>query len=185
VTRLHQPGLAMLTPGQGGAPHLLRLGGESWRCAIGRGGVSSDKREGDGATPAGRLPLRRVLYRADRVAAPACRVPLAPLAPADGWCDDPGDAAYNRLVTLPHPARHEALWRAEAAYDIVGVLGWNDGTGPDGRAAAIARGRGSAIFLHLARPDFTPTQGCVALLERDLRAALAAGLLAIEVRTAT
>jgi L,D-peptidoglycan transpeptidase YkuD (ErfK/YbiS/YcfS/YnhG family) len=182
---MHQPGLAVLTPGQGGAPHMLRLGGAAWRCAIGRGGVTTDKREGDGATPVGRLPLRRVLYRADRVAAPACRVPLAPLAPADGWCDDAGDAAYNHMVVLPFRARHEALWRADAAYDILGVLGWNDGTGPDGGTAPVSRGRGSAIFLHLVRPEFTPTGGCVALGERDLRAALAAGLLAIEVLPAS
>lgn len=175
------PGLAILTPGRAGAPHLLRLDGHAWRCAIGRGGVRADKREGDGATPAGTLPLRRVLYRADRVAAPACRVPVAPMAPNDGWCDDPGDPAYNRPVALPHPARHEALWRDDPAYDILGVLGWNDGTGPDGRPAPIARGRGSAIFLHLARPDWAPTEGCIALAERDLRVALGAGLQAIEV----
>lgn len=192
------PGIAILTPGRAGAPHLLRLGGEVWRCAIGHGGVRSvaEKREGDGATPAALLPLRRLLYRADRVRAPepfrasqgaaqgatiAARLPVAPLAPTDGWCDDPTDAAYNRPVTLPHPARHEALWRVDAAYDILGVLSWNDGTDAGGRPAPISPGRGSAIFLHLARPDWAPTEGCVALIERDLRAALGAGLLGIEV----
>lgn len=182
------PGVAVLTPGASGAPHLLRLGGQVWRCAIGRGGVrdGTEKREGDGATPAGPLPLRRVLYRADRGAAPGARVPVAPLAPTDGWCDDPGDAAYNRPVTLPHPARHEALWRADATYDILGILGWNDGIDPAfaeavGRPAPISPGRGSAIFVHLARPDWAPTEGCVALAERDLRAALGAGLVVIEV----
>lgn len=152
---------------------VLRLAGETWRCALGRGGIRRDKREGDGATPVGLLPLRRVLYRADRVAAPRCRVAVEPIAPEDGWCDDPSHADYNRQVRLPHPARHEELWRADSLYDIVGVLGWND--------APVERGRGSAIFLHLARPDLGPTEGCIALPERDLRAVLAAGLMSIEV----
>ncbi|MFZ4410162.1 MAG: L,D-transpeptidase family protein [Paracraurococcus sp.] len=162
-------------PGIGvvGTDRVLRLGPLAWRCALGRGGIRTDKQEGDGATPVGVLPLRRVFYRADRVAPPACRLPVEPLAPADGWCDDPADAAYNKRVTLPHPARHETLWREDGLYDLVGVLGWND--------APVVRGRGSAIFLHLARPDLAPTEGCVALAGRDLRAALAAGLTAIEV----
>jgi len=163
------PGLAVVGPDR-----VLRLGPLAWRCALGTGGIRAGKQEGDGATPAGLLPLRRVFYRADRVAPPACRVPVEPLSPADGWCDDPADAAYNRRVTLPHAARHEALWRDDPLYDLIGVLGWND--------APVQRGRGSAIFLHLARPDLAPTEGCVALPERDLRAALAAGLTAIEVR---
>ena len=157
---------AIVTPGG-----LFRFGGRTLRCALGRGGVRADKREGDGATPVGDLPLRRVLYRADRVAAPACRVPVEPLSPDDGWCDDPGHADYNRAVRLPHPARHERMWREDAVYDIVGVLGWND--------APAERGRGSAIFLHLARPDLAPTEGCVALPPPDLRAVLAAGLSSI------
>lgn len=166
-------GLATVAP-RGGAGGVLTLGDLVLRCALGRSGVTGDKREGDGATPAGRLALRRVLYRADRGAAPACAVPVEPIDPADGWCDDPADAAYNRPVRLPHPARHEALWRADALYDVVGVLGWND--------APVVRGRGSAIFLHLAAPDGAPTAGCVALAPDDLRRALAAGLRAIEVR---
>ena len=154
---------------------LIRLGGQVWRCALGAGGVRPDKQEGDGATPAGLLPLRRVLYRADRVAPPSgCRVPVEPLAPTDGWCDDPDHPDYNRRVALPHPAaRHERLWRDDALYDLIGVLGWND--------APVVRRRGSAIFLHLARPDWAPTEGCIALREADLRALLAAGLTAIEV----
>ena len=156
-----------------GADGTFRLAGFRFRAALGRGGVRADKQEGDGATPAGLLALRRVLYRADRVARPRAAAPVQPLAPHDGWCDDPADSDYNRPVRLPHPARHEELWRADALYDIVGVLGWND--------APVVRGRGSAIFLHLARPDLAPTEGCIALLLPDLRAALAAGLTAIEV----
>lgn len=152
----------------------LTLAGRTFRAALGRGGVRADKQEGDGATPAGLLPLRRVLYRADRVPPPACAVPIEPLAPDDGWCDDSADAAYNRRVRLPYAGSHEELWRTDALYDLIGVLGWND--------TPAERGRGSAIFLHIARPDFAPTQGCIALAQADLASVLAAGLTQILVR---
>ncbi len=142
----------------------LRWPGASLRCALGRGGVSSDKREGDGATPVGRLPLRRVLYRADRMEKPETGLPAAPIGPTDGWCDDPADPQYNRQVRLPHSGRAEALWREDGIYDVVVVLGWNDDP--------AVPGKGSAIFLHVARPDFAPTEGCVALALPDLLAFL-------------
>lgn len=104
----------------------LLFAGRVLRAALGRGGVRADKWEGDGATPAGLLALRRVLYRADRGPIPHAAVPREPIAPDDGWCDDPAHADYNRMVRLPHPARAEALWRGDGLYDIVGVLGWND-----------------------------------------------------------
>ena len=146
----------------------LVLGSFICRATLGRGGVRGDKREGDGATPAGLLPLRRVLYRADRVAPPVCAVPVEPLAPDDGWCDDPNDGAYNRKVRLPYDGRHEELWRADEVYDVIGVLGWND--------APVERARGSAIFLHVARPDYAPTEGCIALAGPDLLFVLRQGL---------
>jgi len=158
---------------QVGPDGMLSMPGFQARAVLGRGGVRAQKQEGDGATPAGLLPLRRVLYRADRVARPRAAVPVAPLAPQDGWCDDPWDAAYNRPVRLPYPARHEALWRPDEVYDVIGVLGWND--------APPVRDAGSAIFLHLARPDLAPTEGCIALVRADLLAVLAAGLTEIEV----
>jgi L,D-peptidoglycan transpeptidase YkuD (ErfK/YbiS/YcfS/YnhG family) len=148
------------------------------RAALGRGGVRQDKSEGDGATPIGLLPLRRVLYRADLMPPPLLGaaltgLPREPIAATDGWCDDPGHADYNRQVRLPHPARHEELWRRDGAYDLVVVLGWND--------APVQRSRGSAIFLHVARPDLAPTEGCVALALPDLRALLEAGPTALRV----
>ena len=137
-----------------------RFGGHSWRCAVGRGGVRADKREGDGATPAGCWPLRRVLYRADRLAVPKSRLPASAIGPDDGWCDDPGDAFYNRQVVLPYAGRHERLWREDGVYDVVVVLGHNDDP--------PRPGAGSAVFLHVARADFAPTEGCVALALDDL-----------------
>lgn len=156
-----------------GPDGLLHFQGGIFRCAIGKGGRRADKREGDGATPIGLLPLRRLFYRADRLALPRGAVPIAPIAPDDGWCDDPTHADYNRHIRLPHPARHEELWRPDAIYDVFAVLGWND--------APVIGGRGSAIFLHLARPGFSPTEGCIALEQRDLLRVLAQGLTAIEV----
>jgi len=146
----------------------LVLGGLVFRAALGRGGVRADKREGDGATPVGLMPLRRVLYRADRVQSPECGVAREPVAPNDGWCDDVDERDYNRLIRLPHDGHYEELWRQDALYDVIGVLGWND--------APVVRGRGSAIFLHVARPDYAPTDGCIALGLGDLQRVLSAGL---------
>ena len=130
------------------------------RCALGRAGARLDKREGDGATPLGCFPLRRAFYRADRIAKPQTGLPLAPLDPHLGWCDDPGDNAYNKPVLLPNAARHERLWRDDALYDLLAVIGYNDDP--------VEPGRGSAIFLHVARPDFAPTEGCIAMRLADL-----------------
>ncbi len=145
-----------------------------FRAALGRGGVRRNKQEGDGATPEALLPIRQVLYRADRLPRPACAVPVEPLTPTEGWCDDPAHPDYNLKVVLPHPAHHEALWRPDGVYDVIGVLGWND--------APVVPGRGSAIFLHVARPNYAPTEGCVALALPDLLALIAAGVTALAVQ---
>ena len=144
----------------------LAWNGHRVRCALGPAGIRKDKREGDGATPAGMFPLRRVLWRADRLARPETALPVIAIAPQDGWCDDPVDRNYNRPVTLPYPASAERLWREDAVYDVIVVLGHNDDP--------PMPGRGSAIFLHVARPDYAPTQGCVALPLPDLLALLRA-----------
>jgi L,D-peptidoglycan transpeptidase YkuD (ErfK/YbiS/YcfS/YnhG family) len=153
---------------------LFTIGTETFRAALGRGGVRMDKREGDGATPTGLLPLRTVLYRPDRGPPPVCAVPVDAIASHDGWCDDPGHPSYNHRVRLPIEASAEALWRDDALYDIIGVLGWND--------SPVRPGSGSAIFLHIATTDFRPTEGCIALAQTDLRRVLAMGLTEIVVR---
>ncbi|GAB6052426.1 L,D-transpeptidase family protein [Magnetospira thiophila] len=149
--------------------HVDGQGFVSWetqrvRCALGRNGLAVDKREGDGVTPIGSFPLRRFFYRSDRLGEPNTRLSGRALTPEDGWSDDPDDPAYNRLVTLPHPWRHEVLWREDPLYDVIVVLGYND--------APVRQGAGSAIFLHVARPDYAPTEGCVALALEDLLALL-------------
>ncbi len=145
----------------------FELEGRQVRCALGRSGViaGEDKREGDGASPLGAWPIRRVFYRPDRGPKPITALPLEPVAPDDGWCDAPGDPAYNRPVKLPYPASAETMWREDGVYDVVVVLGHNDDP-------PIA-GMGSAIFLHLARDSYAPTEGCVALNRRDLDLLLA------------
>jgi L,D-peptidoglycan transpeptidase YkuD (ErfK/YbiS/YcfS/YnhG family) len=149
----------LVEPGAWASWGALRL-----RCALGRRGVRTAKLEGDGATPAGAFIMRRLLYRADRGAVPVTRLPKAPIARNDGWCDDPADAAYNQPVKLPYRARAEHLWRADRLYDLVVVLGYNDDP--------VIAGAGSAIFLHVAAADYTPTEGCIALAPEDLRRVL-------------
>ena len=138
----------------------LDLGGLLLPCAIGRSGLTAIKREGDGGTPMGVLALRVVLYRADQVRRPRTPHPARAIRPDDGWCDAAGDRNYNRPVVRPYPASSEELWRPDRLYDVVGVLDYN--------IAPRARGRGSCIFLHVARPDFAPTEGCIALRSPDL-----------------
>lgn len=142
-------------------------GGQEMRCAIGRSGMiaAAEKREGDGASPLGIWPIRYVLYRPDKGPPPTTALPVRPIAADDGWCDAPDDPAYNRPVKRPYPASHEALWREDGLYDLIVVLGHNDDP-------PIA-GLGSAIFLHLARPDYGPTEGCIALSRPDLETVLA------------
>ena len=142
---------------------LMTLGGRTVRAALGKGGITdaSDKREGDGATPLGRYPLRRVLYRPDRVAPPVTALPVRAIRPDDGWCDAPEDPAYNSPVRRPYAASHEALWREDGLYDLILVVGHNDDP--------PVPGLGSAIFLHCKRGEYEPTQGCVALDPDDVR----------------
>jgi L,D-peptidoglycan transpeptidase YkuD (ErfK/YbiS/YcfS/YnhG family) len=137
-----------------------RWGEAAWRCAVGRGGIGWKQGEGDGVTPVGRWPMRRVLYRADRLPRPETALPCQEIAADDGWCDDPADPAYNRPVRLPYAASHERLAREDHVYDLVVVLGHNDDP--------VVPGAGSAVFLHLARDDWAPTEGCVALRLPDL-----------------
>lgn len=142
-----------------------RYGDHSWRAAVGRGGIKVEKIESDGVSPVGRWPIRMVCYRADRIERPASPFPTRAIAETDGWCDDPAHAAYNRPVTRPFPASHEEMWRQDDLYDIVVVLGHNDDP--------PVPGAGSAIFLHIARPDYSSTEGCAALAKEDLLAFLA------------
>lgn len=137
--------------------------GGTCQAALGLGGLvtEADKREGDGATPIGTYVLRRVMYRADRIKRPKTNLPCRPIHTLDGWCDEPTNPAYNRPVRLPYTGSTEALYRKDHVYDLLVVLGHND--------SPPKLGLGSAIFLHLARSNWTPTRGCIAVRESDLR----------------
>jgi L,D-peptidoglycan transpeptidase YkuD (ErfK/YbiS/YcfS/YnhG family) len=143
----------------------LDWGAGKKRAAIGPGGIAIKGGEGDGITPRGAFAVRQIFYRADRIPKPVTLLPLRATREDDGWCDAPDDSNYNRLVKLPYPASTESLWRQDHLYDLVAVLGYNDDP--------VVPGKGSAIFLHLARPDFSATHGCVALAYDDALAAIA------------
>ncbi len=134
---------------------------KTYACALGKSGVTENKKEGDGATPIGCFVLREVLYRPDVVGKePITDLPISVILKNDGWCDDPDDPAYNKRVSLPYSGRHESLWRIDEIYDVIVPLGYND--------EPVVAGKGSAIFMHVARPNYTPTEGCIALELSDL-----------------
>lgn len=123
------------------------------------------KREGDGATPVGRWPIRELVFRGDRMPRPRTAIVARAMMPDDGWCDAVGDRNYNRPVWHPYPASAERMWREDQLYDLVLVLGYNH--------RPRVQGLGSAIFLHIARHGFEPTAGCIALTPKDARRLIA------------
>jgi L,D-peptidoglycan transpeptidase YkuD (ErfK/YbiS/YcfS/YnhG family) len=135
----------------------LIAGQARFPCALGRSGVvaAGMKREGDGATPRASMVLRRVFFRADHIPRPRSLLPMRQITPHDAWCDDTSDRRYNRLIQRPHGEHEERLRRGDHLYDVIVELGWND--------QPVCKGRGSAIFWHLARTGLTPTAGCVAV----------------------
>lgn len=130
-------------------------------CALGRSGMVSVKREGDGGTPIGTFRLLYGYFRADRGALPSSRLPMSPIGGHDGWCDAVGDRNYNRPVQLPYPESHERMRRDDRLYDVVIVMDHNI-------TSRMSLG-GSAIFFHIAKPDYPPTEGCVAISPADMR----------------
>jgi len=140
-------------------PMGARFRGRHFPCSLGKGGITSDKREGDGATPAGIHGLVGCLYRPDRLAKPCDWA--VPIGPSDLWSDDPRHEDYNLMVRAPYPHSHERLSRADPLYDIVLLTDWN--------WPRAEHGRGSAIFLHRWRRPGYPTEGCVAFAPEDLR----------------
>lgn len=139
---------------------LIRFGPVTVHAALGRGGVTTFKREGDGGTPRSAMAVLSGFRRGGMLTPDRSGLPLQRVGSRDGWCDAPGHASYNRHVRLPFPASHETLLRGDVLYDFGFVLDWN--------IRSRRRGMGSAIFLHVAKPGFPPTQGCIALKRRDM-----------------
>lgn len=144
---------------------VLRAGLLSLPVALGRGGIKANKREGDGATPRGTFRLKRLWWRDGRHPRPATLLPISRIKPDDGWCEDPTDRHYNQRIKVPPKSKADRLARLDNLYDFIIEIDHN--TRP--RVA----GRGSAVFIHVARPGFAPTAGCVALNINTLRRLLA------------
>ena len=130
-------------------------------CALGRGSIKSKKQEGDGATPIISCRPLYGFYRPDREAKPLSALPFLATRPDMGWCDAPTNANYNRLIKKPFSHSHEDMWRSDSLYDLVIVLDIN--------ISCRKRGAGSAIFMHVARDGFKPTEGCIALQKATFR----------------
>lgn len=139
---------------------LVRFGPVTFQAALGRGGVTTFKREGDGGTPRATMAVLSGFRRGGMLTPDHAGLSLHRVGGKDGWCDAPGHGAYNTHVRLPFPVSHETLIRDDVLYDFGFVLDWN--------IRSRRRGMGSAIFLHVAKPGFPPTQGCVALKRRDM-----------------
>jgi L,D-peptidoglycan transpeptidase YkuD (ErfK/YbiS/YcfS/YnhG family) len=138
----------------------LQAGNLVFPVALGRTGILTNKREGDGGTPRGTFRLLRLWWRADRLSRPLTRLSTRRIGKDDGWSEDPGDRNYNRPVKIPDRSNADRLWRDDHLYDLIVELDHN--TRP-----RIAN-RGSAVFIHFAREGFKPTAGCVALKRSDL-----------------
>jgi L,D-peptidoglycan transpeptidase YkuD (ErfK/YbiS/YcfS/YnhG family) len=144
---------------------VLTFRGAALPVALGRAGIQANKREGDGATPRGRFRFLRLWWRADRLPHPGTRLPTRRIEMNDAWCEDPSDRRYNRAVKLSQASSADRLWRNDHLYDLVVEL--------DHNTRPRAKNRGSAVFIHVARPGFAPTAGCVALKAEDLTRLLA------------
>ena len=138
----------------------LRFCGQLYPCTIGRGGVTSNKQEGDGATPVGTHTIVDVLFRPDRMRPPT---PFArPIRPYHLWCDDPKHPKYNQMTRLPFQGSAEHMARPDPLYDLVLVTDWN--------WPKAQPGRGSAIFIHRWRRAGYPTEGCIGFRPDHLHA---------------
>jgi L,D-peptidoglycan transpeptidase YkuD (ErfK/YbiS/YcfS/YnhG family) len=139
----------------------LSAGGRYTKVALGRCGIKANKREGDGTTPAGRYRLVRLWWRPDRLPRPRTLLPVRPIRASDGWCEDPSDRRYNRAITISPGGPADRLWRADALYDLIIEIDHNQ--------RPRISGRGSAVFIHVARADLSATAGCVSLPSTALR----------------
>ncbi len=143
----------------------LSAGGQYTKVALGRSGISASKREGDGTTPAGRYRLVRLWWRPDRLPRPRTLLPVRAIRVFDGWCEDPFDRRYNRAIRISAERPADRLWRGDALYDLIIEIDHN-------QRPRIA-GRGSAVFVHVARADLSATAGCVSLPITALRRLIA------------
>jgi L,D-peptidoglycan transpeptidase YkuD (ErfK/YbiS/YcfS/YnhG family) len=139
---------------------LLKYKKIQFRCALGKAGIGKKIREGDNLTPIGTYKIVNVYYRSDKIKKLTSNLKLVPINKNMGWCDDPKSKKYNQLIKLPSKFTHEKLYRKDNIYDLVLPIDFN--------TKKIIKGKGSAIFIHVARKNFKPTRGCIALKKSDL-----------------
>tara|TARA_B100000965_G_scaffold127833_1_gene106388 strand:- start:2302 stop:2793 length:492 start_codon:yes stop_codon:yes gene_type:complete len=131
------------------------------KCAIGKRGIGLKKKEGDFITPRGKFKILYILYRKDRIGNLKSKINRFPIKKSMGWCDDPRSKYYNKLIKIPFKYNSEKLYRSDNSYDIILVLNFN--------IKPTRKGKGSAIFIHVANKKYKPTAGCVALKKKDLK----------------
>jgi L,D-peptidoglycan transpeptidase YkuD (ErfK/YbiS/YcfS/YnhG family) len=131
-----------------------------FKCALGKAGIGKKKREGDNVTPTGTFKIVKIYYRSDRVKKISSKLRLIEITKNMGWCDDPNSKNYNQLINLPNRDGHEKLFKKNNIYDIIVVLNYN--------MKPVIKNKGSAIFIHVAKKNYQPTQGCIALKKNDL-----------------
>jgi L,D-peptidoglycan transpeptidase YkuD (ErfK/YbiS/YcfS/YnhG family) len=155
--RRDQPLTAIRIRAAAGDPRRgwLIAGQQAIPVALGRGGIIANKREGDGGTPKGTFRPRQLWWRGDRSSRPETFLPVRAIRPDDAWCEDPASRHYNRPLTLGDHDNGDRLTRDDHLYDFIIEI--------DHNTQPTIAGRGSAVFLHLARPDFSPTAGCVSM----------------------
>ena len=140
--------------------NLLSFNDISFKCAVGKNGITNNKVEGDGCTPAGKYLINQVYYRQDRVVLPSTSIPSIAIAKNFGWCDDVSSDCYNKIITFIFKLGAEILYRNDNIYDILVVIDYNQNP--------VIKNKGSAIFLHIAKPNYVGTEGCVAISMVDL-----------------
>ncbi len=131
-----------------------------FRCALGKNGIKKKIKEGDKITPKGKFKLTKIYYRQDKIKEIKCSITKIKIKKNMGWCDDPKSNFYNQQIKLPSKFGHEKLYRNDRIYDLLVVLNYN--TRP------IIQNKGSAIFIHIAKKNYKPTAGCIALKKTDL-----------------
>ena len=140
--------------------NYLVFNGQKFKCAIGKSGFTNEKLEGDGCTPTGSYNLKKIYFRSDKIKLLKTKIKTFAIKKSDGWCDDPDHMKYNQLVQFPFQFSAEKLFRNDNLYNIIGILNYN--TDP------IIQGKGSAIFVHVAKENYEPTEGCIALKQEEL-----------------
>ena len=139
---------------------LIKYKNFKFRCALGKAGIGKKKREGDNVTPTGTFKIVKIYYRSDRVKKISSKLRLIEITKNMGWCDDPNSKNYNKLINLPSKYGHEKLFKKNNIYNVIVVLNYN--------MKPVIKNKGSAIFIHIAKNNYQPTQGCIALKKNDL-----------------